>query len=428
MALAFASSPSLEAPPPVEDAPPQWSAARRIGFRFLFVFLLLDLFPFPLGAFPYTDKAEELYGDLWQKVAPWVSVHVLRLQAPISMLENGSGDRTYNYLLFFCFAGTAALAAAIWSALDLRPHHLRLEAGLRVYLRYFLGVVMIGYGVAKLFPGQFPSPPASVLLGRVGDQSPMRLLWTMMGFSRAYSIFGGALECLGGALLFFRRTTLLGALVLLGVLSNVLLLNFCYDVPVKLFSTLLLLLAAYLALPDARRIADLFLRNRLVEPADAGAPRLSPRGRRIWLVLKAATIALMVGPIVWQQWSFYRKPLPPLAGFYRVEQFAGAKPWETVEVTGYGLFARRTDGSRARFGLGPYDAAKKTLALKGSYADDTNVKSFVLTATAPRDGELILEGTLADGPFSVRLQRSARPVFLLETRGFHWINEYPYNR
>ena len=412
----------------VADAPPRWSAARQFGFRFLCVFLLLDLFPFPLGSFPYTEKAAEWSGVLWIKAAPWIGVHLLRLQAPIATLDNGSGDRTYDYLLFFCFAAAALLAAAVWSALDRRPHHRKAEAALRVYLRYFLGTVMISYGVAKLFPSQFPAPPASVLLGRVGDQSPMRLLWTLMGFSRAYSSFGGALECLGGALLFFRRTTLLGALVLLGVLSNVVLLNFSYDVPVKLFSTFLLLLAAYLAWPDARRIANLFLLNRLVEPGNDPAPRLSPRGRRIWLALKAATIALLVGPIAWQQWIYYRKPLPPLAGFYQVERFTGARPWETVEVTGYGLFARRTDGSRARFGLGAYDAGKKTLALKGSYADDTNGKSFLLTATAPRDGELLLEGALSDGPFSARLQRAARPTFLLETRGFHWINEYPYNR
>lgn len=104
----------------------------------------------------------------------------------------------------------------------------------------------------------------------------MRLLWTFMGFSRAYCIFAGAAECLGGALLFFRRTTLLGAVLLLGVLGNVVLLNFCYDVPVKLFSTFLLFLAAYLAWPDARRLADFFLLNKLIEPADPGAPRRSP--------------------------------------------------------------------------------------------------------------------------------------------------------
>jgi hypothetical protein len=51
----------------------------------------------------------------------------------------------------------------------------------------------------------------------------------------------------------------------------------------------------------------------------------------------------------------------------------------------------------------------------------------VLTA-APFDGGLVLEGSLDDGPFSARLRRSARPEFLLEARGFHWVSEYSYNR
>lgn len=94
-------------------------------------------------------------------------------------------------------------------------------------------------------------------------------------------------------------------------------------------------------------------------------------------------------------------------------------------MTWYALFVRRTDGTRARFGLGPSDAAKKTLTLKGSWLDGTNGKSWVLTATAPRDGELVLAGTIADAPISAHLRRVPRPEFLLETRGFRWINEFP---
>ena len=96
----------------------------------------------------------------------------------------------------------------------------------------------------------------------------MGLLWTFMGASPAYTIFAGACEMVGGLLLIPRRTTLLGALVCMGVLGNVVMLNFCYDVPVKLFSSHLFLLALFLAAPDLRRLADLLVFNRRVEPAD----------------------------------------------------------------------------------------------------------------------------------------------------------------
>lgn len=70
-----------------------------------------------------------------------------------------------------------------------------------------------------------------------------------MGYSRTYTIFAGAGEVIGGVLLFFRRTTTLGALILCGVLANVVALNFSYGIPVKIFSSLLLLLAYFWSLP-----------------------------------------------------------------------------------------------------------------------------------------------------------------------------------
>jgi hypothetical protein len=50
------------------------------------------------------------------------------------------------------------------------------------------------------------------------------------GSSIAYSMFTGVIEAVGGALLFNRRTTTLGALVSLGALSQVVALNLSYYV------------------------------------------------------------------------------------------------------------------------------------------------------------------------------------------------------
>ena len=103
-----------------------------------------------------------------------------------------------------------------------------------VYLRLVLAATMIPYGAAKIFPWQFPAPTLSKLIQRYGDSSPMGLLWTFMGASRSYSFFGGATELLAGMLLVVPRLATLGALVCIGVMSNVLMLNLGYDVPVKL--------------------------------------------------------------------------------------------------------------------------------------------------------------------------------------------------
>ena len=84
-----------------------------------------------------------------------------------------------------------------------------------------------------------------------------------MGASESYNVFTGAGEILGGLLLTTRRTTLLGAIVSLGVLGHVAMLNFSYDVPVKLFSLHLLAMAVFLIAPDLRRLATMFLMIRI---------------------------------------------------------------------------------------------------------------------------------------------------------------------
>jgi hypothetical protein len=85
------------------------------------------------------------------------------------------------------------------------------------------------YGVVKLFQGQFSAPSLEALTTPLGELPPMRLLWLFMGYSKPYIFFGGFLETAGGLLLFFRRTALLGALMVAAVMLNVVMLNLCLE-------------------------------------------------------------------------------------------------------------------------------------------------------------------------------------------------------
>ena len=62
-------------------------------------------------------------------------------------------------------------------------------------------------------------------------------------------------------------------------LTNVVMLNFCYDVPVKLNSTYYLAIAIVLALPDVRRILDVFV-FAAPSPHRLHSTSLRLRGRR----------------------------------------------------------------------------------------------------------------------------------------------------
>ena len=151
--------------------------------------------------------------------------------------------------------------------------------GSRALARYYLATTMLTYGWIKLFPLQFPAPGPDRLLQAYGDSSPMGIAWTFVGASAGYQMFGGLMELVGGYLLFWRRTTFLGALVVAGVMTNVAAMNLFYDVPVKLFSTHLILMALFLAAPDLPRLFGLLLFN----VPTAAKPAPLPRSRALFV-------------------------------------------------------------------------------------------------------------------------------------------------
>ena len=159
--------------------------------RFVFAYFVLYIFPFPVTAIPGLQIVSTTYFSLWNAVVPWVGEHLFHIA--ITVLPNGSGDTTFNYVQVFCSLMIAATVATVWMMLDRqRARYPRLYDGLRVYVRYYLASTMITYGAVKVIKSQFPNPPLDPLLQPFGDASPMGLLWTFMGVSESYNLFTGA--------------------------------------------------------------------------------------------------------------------------------------------------------------------------------------------------------------------------------------------
>ena len=123
----------------------------------------------------------------------------------------------------------------------------------------------------------------------------MGLLWVFMDASVPYTVFCGAAELVAGVLLFFPRTTTLGSLVSIGVMSNVVAINFSYALPVKLLSVHLPALAVFLAAADARRLTNLLVPNRADEPARMVTVLQRPAIRRVAYVLKIVLLTGVTG-------------------------------------------------------------------------------------------------------------------------------------
>ncbi|MFL6263471.1 MAG: hypothetical protein ACJ76Y_27580 [Thermoanaerobaculia bacterium] len=386
---------------------------------------------------PQGEAVARGYAGLWEAVVPWVGRHLFGVEAHTHL--SGSGDKMFDWVQVFCFLALALAATVVWTLLDRRrTHYERLYEWLRVYVRFGLAVVMIEYGGLKVVPSQFPRPSLYRLAQPFGDASPMGMLWTFMGASAPYTSFAGLTEWLGGVLLVFRRTAPLGALVSMAAMANVVMLNFCYDVPVKLFSSHLLAMAVFLAAPHLRRLAGLLVLNRPVSPAPE--PRLI-RGRRlrrgvlVFQVLFAAGYSIYMMYTARKDLAEYYGDRSPLQGIWKVEALqadgregpppgAEALQWSRVVFGDSNVVAIRLASGSRRYGV-ELDPAHGTLAL--TRRGDPAWKAL-LAYQRPAPDRLTLAGTFDGHAVRASLHRIDESELPLLGRGFHWVSEYPFNR
>ncbi|HKV06936.1 MAG TPA: hypothetical protein VJ725_02285 [Thermoanaerobaculia bacterium] len=436
-----APTPSYETPElpesPAAEAP-AWGLGTKVLFRFAAVYFLLYFLPWCLNLIPYSQGVTRPVADFSSELVTSVGERVFGVHAESEM--TGSGDTTWDYVRVFFLLVTAAAATVVWSILDRkRPHYARLYAWLRVYVRVSLATAMIVYGGMKAINSQFPSPSLDSLSRTFGDSSPMRLLWTFMGFSQPYTMFSGIAELAGGLLLAFRRTALLGALVSIGVMANVVMLNFCYDVPVKLFSSHLLLAGVFLLLPDLARLANLFVLNRRVQPAPLPPLFANRRLDRAVVAVRTLFFLGLAGYMLYssrQMRMQFEASRSPLRGIWKVEEFVldgQVRPplttdpvrWRRVIFDYPQRATIQPMDAPGRYYMIKLDPRKRSLELTGR--DDPKTKS-TLTYERPKPDVLLLTGAFEGKPVRARLLREEETKLPLTSRGFHWINEYPYNR
>jgi hypothetical protein len=234
----------------------------------------------------------------------------------------------------------------------------------------------------------------------------------------------------------------LGGLVSAAAMTNVFILNMSYDVPVKLFSFNLLVMAMFVVAPDLKRLAGFFILNRKVEAA-ANPPLFS----RLGLNRGVLGLQLLLG-VTFAAMSLYQSftaakmygslaPKPPLYGIWSVEDFTvngEVRPplvtdtlrWQRVIFDRYptAVAMQKMSGERLRYVLN-LDLAKKKLTL---HKRDDPQWSCELTVEQVQPDLLLLDGQMDGRRIHSKLRREGEGKFLLLNRGFHWINEYPFNR
>jgi hypothetical protein len=300
---------------------------------------------------------------------------------------------------------------------------------------------MILYGSIKAIPLQMSAPGLTRLLEPFGNFSPMGVLWASMGASRPYEIFTGCAELTAGILLFVPRLAMLGALVCLVDSIQIFTLNMTYDVPVKLFSFHLILMALVLLAPDASRLMNVLVLNRVAGPSTIPPLVRSRRGARLLLAAQFLLGAYIVGMNFYsgvQAWGRYGggAPKSPLYGIWNVEQMTIDGTIRSPLVTDYdrwrrvvfqtptGMSFQRMDDTFAFYGA-KIDMDAKRIAVSKP-ADKAWSAAFTFDRPAP--DRLVLDGEMDGHKIHMQLALFDRNRFLLVTRGFHWVQEYPFNR
>ncbi|MDH6198255.1 hypothetical protein M2272_004914 [Mycobacterium frederiksbergense] len=241
---------------------PVWTPAQKLAFRLLFTIgggiLILSVF----GNFGLSL----LWYPLLQALAQLGSV-VTRGEGVHLQLDD-VGDSLASWCYHLGWILVALLITAVWTVLDRRrPNYRSLAMLLFVFARFGLAISMLAYGLGKLIPAQMANMTLpGYQIQMVGDVSLMNTLWGFMGASDPYTMAAGLVEFVSGVLLLWRRTWLLGALIAIGAMGQVFLLNLFYDVSVKLVSGQLLLIAIAITTPYWRSLAQVVFQRGTPEP------------------------------------------------------------------------------------------------------------------------------------------------------------------
>lgn len=412
-----------------------WFWWRKLLFRFSCFYLVLYMSPWTwLADLPLLTVMAEQYGKAESWLVATANGHLFHVKDVLVPL-NGSGDTSYGYAQLCFFALASVAGALVWTVFDKRRNYELGYYWLLVAVRYYVAMVALIYGITKLFGQQMIFPTLSALATPLGDFLPMRFSWFFIGYSTPYQFFSGLVEVVAGLLLLFRRTSTLGAFVAASVFLNVMIMNLCYDIPVKLFSIHLFGLSNFLLIGDAKRLLNFFVFNKPTQPA----PRLTLSNKRLRIARMALKTAFVILFLIRPFYNMYDSttgsngsPVPGklTTGFFEVEQFragvADSLRWKDVifEKTNTGSIQTADTLLRQRYRRGYFsyslDSAKSTIAFK-KFAADTNAL-FTLQYAMPDTNHILLRGKIRTDSVVIGLRRQNRH-FQLAERQFHWLSE-----
>jgi len=410
----------------------QWNALTRIAFRFCFtyfgLYVLATQIVGSLLLIPYFQFRG--LGPLWpmREITIWVAAHVFRITTPLTYTGDSIGETSFFWVQMFWILAISIVATALWTFVDReRKQYATLHKWFHLFIRLALASQLFEYGMTKVIPNQFRTPPLVTLIQPVGNLSLEGLLWASVGAAPAYEIFLGCAEILGGVLLILPRTAMLGALICLADMTQVFIFNMTYDIGLKQISFHLILLALFLLAADFTRLVSFLFTNRTL--------KASAQASRTALGVQIALGIYLIGMQTFINWSYWHSggdgsPRSALYGIWNVKELSVDgqvrtaalndydRQWRRVIFDSPGVVAfQRIDDSIAHYGASIDIYAKSIAMTKGAS------RAWKSSFTFQRSGsdQLILDGDMDDHRIHMQLQLADFDTFPLLNSTFRWV-------
>jgi hypothetical protein len=307
-----------------------WKGYQKVLFRIAFIFFICICIP----------NSAEWYRHV--VAIDWTNLHyrdlydIARFGSGLNFFGNKLfGSTLSGYANWIITLIVATVGGVVWTFIDNRrkkpvQNYNLLYYWLRAIVRYRAGIGIIGFGFTKLLPVQMPYPSTGLLNTDFGDFTAQKIYWLSIGIVPWYQIFAGVVEVTAGTLLFFRRTTLIGSVLLFGALGDIVYVNFAYDGGVHVYSSYFVLLSGFLMVHYIPQLYRLLILEQTTVPVYY-YPTFSKSWQSVTRVsLKVVTIIVFLPLFFYLQlvnfwYDPYKQPstkgVTALRGYYAVTEF-----------------------------------------------------------------------------------------------------------
>lgn len=377
----------------------QWAPKKKFFSLFIITYLLLYIFPFPFEETPVIGPVVDYYYQGVDFLSFWIGSHIFQIKN-LDHLRSYGGETIEFVMVFTLFLSALAITTLVFFIDKKRTNYKKLYYLVIGYARFYVGIKLLSYGFYKVSGGQFIFPPLKLFETPFGNFSSQQLLWAFMGYSKLYGTFIAVSEIMGGLLLLFPRTKLVGCILVIIIMSNVLLLDIVFINAIIVFSGHLLLIAIIIIYPYLKRIIDFLIFKKADNLENVVYIFQSKKLILSKNIFKSVIILCFLYLVIYPGVSrILAKPIyTPLYGVYRVKKFtigqdssitaADSIRWQRLIIDKRSSFITTISDSTSIYKTA-VDTIKKTLNIVS--VKDTSTK-YQFTYSEIADSTLVIRG------------------------------------